>query len=463
MGNLIEKIKKNKLLVIIIGVVILVVGAVAMLSGLDNEADNLSAFEIISLMKEDDNINKMITDDKEIIDTNDDSLEMLGKDNHYIYKVKFADSTDQFVTDDNKYPSGAIEVFKNKKDLKIREEYLKYHIEQFNSIYPTKEYGEILNLIGINQSGCYIYQNGNALLIISANIDKKAAAKYKQSFDKVLENKTYDQRDVPDKKLIDKIINDDKKEIEKNIKESNELIEVMLETAYENVDKTLAEVAQSRSETDLNELKETVEYFNAPHYQEKYGQWITKIGAVEQQIAEKKAAEEAEAATKKAAEEAEKLRKETLQNNRHSAGMYKVGTDIPAGEYVLVGDGYFRIDKDSSGDFSSIVANDNFSGNSIITVSAGQYLTVERAVFYDINLNPDVNTSGEGMFKVGLHIPAGEYKLVSTGSLSGYYAIRSDSSHSFKSIKSNDNFTGEKYITVKNGQYLTLSRCKISQ
>lgn len=66
------------------------------------------------------------------------------------------------------------------------------------------------------------------------------------------------------------------------------------------------------------------------------------------------------------------------------------------------------------------------------------------------------------MFKVSLHIPAGEYKLVATRS-SGYCEVSNSSSHTLESIVSNDNFSGEKYITVRNGQYLKLNGCKINQ
>ena len=63
------------------------------------------------------------------------------------------------------------------------------------------------------------------------------------------------------------------------------------------------------------------------------------------------------------------------------------------------------------------------------------------------------------MFKVGTHIPAGEYKISSNGS--GYLQVSSDSSHSFNSIISNNNFDNDTYITVTDGQYLTISRAHI--
>lgn len=144
-------------------------------------------------------------------------------------------------------------------------------------------------------------------------------------------------------------------------------------------------------------------------------------------------------------------------------GMYKVGADLPAGEYVLIssGGGYFEICSDSTGSFESIIANGNFDTNSIVTVSDGMYLDFSRADAYAIDASPDLDISKEGMFKVGKHLPAGEYKIHSDDS--GYVQVTSDSTQSFESILSNDNFTGDSYITLSDGQYITLSRANIVQ
>lgn len=456
-----ENIKKNKKIIIIAGVIVLIAIVIAISS--NKRADNLTADEILTAMKQNEELKEMIDSDIEITNINDDSLGMLGKDNRYISKVKFMDSSDKSTKGNDEYYSGAIEVFNNVEDLKIRKQYLTYNDEKLNEKYSSEEYGKLLTLFDNNFKENYVYKNGNALLIISRNIDEKTAKKYKTAFDAVLKDKTYEQKDVPSKKQITKLTNEDKDNIDKYFDELSIQLDEKVAQLYQSIDAALEEIAQKQSETDLKEMKGIVACFDtAPRYQEKYNQWQTKIQEIEQQIAATKAAKEAEEAAKKAAEEAERQRKETLENNRHSAGMYKVGTDIPAGEYVLVGSGYFSIDKDSSGQLSSIIANDNFSGNSIISVSDGQYLTVRNAVFYNINLNPDVSTSGEGMFKVGLHIPAGEYKLVATRSL-GYCEVSNSSKHTIGSIVSNDNFSGEKYITVRNGQYLKLSGCKINQ
>lgn len=63
-------------------------------------------------------------------------------------------------------------------------------------------------------------------------------------------------------------------------------------------------------------------------------------------------------------------------------GQYKVGEDIPAGEYTLEaidGLGYVEITPDSRHDLFSIITNDNFETNKIITVSEGQYIEFSGA------------------------------------------------------------------------------------
>ena len=149
----------------------------------------------------------------------------------------------------------------------------------------------------------------------------------------------------------------------------------------------------------------------------------------------------------------------------YNSGMYKVGVDLPAGEYVLVGNSaYFQIAKDSTGVLESIIANDNFNNRSIITVQDGQYVTLTRCTAYAFKDAPKVNPENgflrEGMYKVGVDLPAGEYKVIANGM--GYTEVSSNSKHDLNAIVSNDNFQGEKYITVKAGQYLKLTRAKVN-
>ncbi len=154
----------------------------------------------------------------------------------------------------------------------------------------------------------------------------------------------------------------------------------------------------------------------------------------------------------------------------HGAGMYKVGQDIPAGEYFLKQNGsisaYFAILKDSSGTLDSIIANDNFNTFRYVKLKDGEYLEVDRAVFIEVENAPEdiideddreEGIAPEGMYKIGRDLPAGEYKVICDDDMA-YIEVAKDSRHKSSSIVSNDNFSSSRYIKVKNGQYLTVIR-----
>lgn len=147
----------------------------------------------------------------------------------------------------------------------------------------------------------------------------------------------------------------------------------------------------------------------------------------------------------------------------YAAGMYKVGVDIPAGEYFIQKEGtlsaYMAVYSDSTGD--SILENENFNTFHFITVEDGQYLEVSRGKLTsvdNVSLTYDPQNLTEGMYRVGIDIPAGEYRLECTSSYSGYVCVY-PTSRSDRRIKTNDNFENNKYITVSDGEYLLLSRC----
>jgi hypothetical protein len=159
---------------------------------------------------------------------------------------------------------------------------------------------------------------------------------------------------------------------------------------------------------------------------------------------------------------------QTPVDNSIKAGMYKAGKDIQAGEYILFAsssmDAYFQVTKDSSGTLHSIITNDNFGGNRYIKIADGQYIEFRGAKMFPVNdapvLRPIDGKYPEGMYKVGRDIIAGEYKVVSDGGTS-YLEVAIDSSGSLMSIVTNDNFIGEKYVTIKDGQYIKLNGCHI--
>lgn len=146
---------------------------------------------------------------------------------------------------------------------------------------------------------------------------------------------------------------------------------------------------------------------------------------------------------------------------KYFSGTYKVGTDIPAGEYAIMSSSqaYFCVYSDTDKEY--IVGNNIFSGRAYVTVYDGQVLEVSDASFMDVkDVEPRVDWGkAEGVFKVGFDIEPGEYVLVANQGGHGYYALL-DSSNPDPNIIQNDIFEGQNYVYVSNGQYLELRGCR---
>lgn len=160
---------------------------------------------------------------------------------------------------------------------------------------------------------------------------------------------------------------------------------------------------------------------------------------------------------------AEEPKKEEPKKTTIKAGNYKVGTDLPAGEYKIYTDdfmGYFEVSKDSSGNLDSIIVNDNFTTFTYLTVSEGQYLKLQMCYAIPVEEAEPYKSDkgyGSGKYKVGVDIPAGEYNVKKEeGQLFGYVEVSKDSKGTLDSIISNDNFENNKYVTIKDGQYLKI-------
>lgn len=146
--------------------------------------------------------------------------------------------------------------------------------------------------------------------------------------------------------------------------------------------------------------------------------------------------------------------------------VYKVGVDIPAGEYKVFnfeGHGYFAICSDANCD--NIVRNDNFIGQAYINISHGQFLELKRCYAVPAESAPNYTAINgiyeDGEYKVGVEIPAGEYRVVANHGLRAYYAIETSSYNGDRNIISNNNFDNAAYVSVRNGQILLLRRCTL--
>lgn len=149
----------------------------------------------------------------------------------------------------------------------------------------------------------------------------------------------------------------------------------------------------------------------------------------------------------------------------YEAGQYKVGLDMVPGMYVLMSTsdyaGYFSVTSDANG--RDILFNDNFETNSVIEVEWGEYVELKRCIAVEANAFYREYSIKDGlsgvMLRVGYDIMPGEYRLVTTGDMMGYYCIYDDARHD--DIVDNDNFENSSYVSVRYGQFLILNRCRI--
>lgn len=178
-------------------------------------------------------------------------------------------------------------------------------------------------------------------------------------------------------------------------------------------------------------------------------------------------------AKEKTAEKNNENGEEKTNENLIKPGTYKVGEDIPGGEYLVFANGmaYIENASDSSGNLESIIFNDNLTkgAHSYVTLNEGEYFKLQGAEAYPVDSAPSVIPEDgiykDGMYKVGKDIPAGEYKVILTDTAMGmgYLEVSSDSSHQLDKIVTNENVQADTYITVKDGQYLKLQGLEIQK
>ncbi len=156
---------------------------------------------------------------------------------------------------------------------------------------------------------------------------------------------------------------------------------------------------------------------------------------------------------------------EVVESQGYGPGNLIVGQDIPAGEYVVVAESdrlsaYVCAWEDVAR--SHIAINDNTPTQTIIEVSDGQLLELDRAKAYPFDEFPHelLNARGEGTWKVGVDLEPGTYVATQTGDMSAYWCIW-DKMAPGRRIAKNGNFEGSDYIVVEEGDYLELDRCSV--
>lgn len=140
-------------------------------------------------------------------------------------------------------------------------------------------------------------------------------------------------------------------------------------------------------------------------------------------------------------------------------GDFQVGSDVKPGTYRTTGntDGmcYWERAKDAKGETDSILANDNVSGTSYVTVKATDKLFKSNGckhwetVGAKAKGTPAAGMAGDGgMFRVGSDIAPGTYRSTGNQDDSCYWERAKDADHSLRSIIANNNVTGTAVVTI---------------
>ena len=153
-------------------------------------------------------------------------------------------------------------------------------------------------------------------------------------------------------------------------------------------------------------------------------------------------------------------------------GDFQVGSDIKPGTYRTTGnsDGmcYWERAKDASGEMDSLLANDNVTGTSYVTVKATDKLFKSsdcndwEAVDLKAKGSPAAKMAGDGgMFRVGADIAPGTYKSTGNTDDSCYWERTKDAGHGVESIVANDNVNGTAVVRISaSDAYFKTNGCK---
>ncbi len=153
-------------------------------------------------------------------------------------------------------------------------------------------------------------------------------------------------------------------------------------------------------------------------------------------------------------------------------GEYVVGEDIPAGEYLLYSDDLGNnVPEGFDEAYASLLDDEEeifgswFESSRYVKLEDGQYLDLAWCSAYDTSMHTIENNPFEhsGMFKVGVDVEAGTYKVKTIDDSDMYFYYVHDSLEDFDDDAMyeffRENYTEEKIVTLENGQYLELFHC----
>lgn len=150
------------------------------------------------------------------------------------------------------------------------------------------------------------------------------------------------------------------------------------------------------------------------------------------------------------------------------AGEYKVGVDLPAGEYYLVADGetasgglFIVSSSADSENVEDIICTENFVSSVYVTVKNGQNFNFINSHAIASNKAKQENSAflGEGMYKSGPDISPGKYDIYPMNGKNTYfgiYKIYQDSLYIGNSMVDIGYFDEASCFEIKEGQYIMI-------
>lgn len=160
---------------------------------------------------------------------------------------------------------------------------------------------------------------------------------------------------------------------------------------------------------------------------------------------------------------------QTSDQQIYDSGTYSVGSDIPAGDYVVIEnqDAMFAsvIVREDADEDSDLVSHHLINGQAAIRLNPGTWVTFSEARAYPLSQAPRIesDTCGEGGYLVGETLPAGTYQLylvdkAPLSSYSVYDGILGTDAQLTKFEVLHDATT----IALSDGDYIELSGCGLT-
>ena len=151
-----------------------------------------------------------------------------------------------------------------------------------------------------------------------------------------------------------------------------------------------------------------------------------------------------------------------VEQATYPAGTYKVGRDISAAEYKIIPDSEGRGSYECLDSKGSLVrSGDGFGACDYITLEEGQTIRLVRCSMIASSLARPTKPAGPGVYKIGLDLQPGTYRLVTKGGR-GRYCVYFDSACK-RGVFYKGDVEDYAHVVVKKGQYLELRGAYIDQ